>query len=178
MHATTAAYQYLDTSNVAATRSVAFLPTERLTAGSSQRTAQAIRLVKSVFRQKLKCVVRLGPSGTAIECLGATEAGILQVCDLVERRLEQLRQQPLTAKMVEEILSITAAERRRWTKDRRLPNAGHALFSQGKKQVGLFLYPPEVIRGLATHPELISTWRQADEGSYPSPLHKESSLAR
>ncbi|HUN94985.1 MAG TPA: hypothetical protein VMU69_01945, partial [Bradyrhizobium sp.] len=70
------------------------------------------------------------------------------MCDLVERRLEQLRQQPLTAKIVEEILSITAVERRRWTKDRRLPNAGHTFFSQGKKQVGLFVYPPEVIRDL------------------------------
>ena len=138
MHATTAAYQYLDTSNVAATRTVAFLPTERLTAGSSQRTAQAIRLVKSVFRQKLKCAVRLGPSGTAIECLGATEAGILQVCDLVERRLEQLRQQPLTAKMVEEILSITAAERRRWTKDRRLRMLAMPYSARERNRSGCF----------------------------------------
>jgi hypothetical protein len=178
MHATTAAYQYLDRSAVAASRTVAFLPSHLLTAGSSRKAAQSIRLVKSLFRQKLKCVVRPGSSGIAVEFPDVSEAEILQLCDVVEQRLEQLRQQPLTARMVEEILSITAAERRRWTKDRRLPNAGHAFFSQGKKQVGLFVYPPELIRDIAAHPELISTWRQADEGGYPSPLHKESSLAR
>ena len=130
-----------------------------------------------MLRQKLNCVVQPGASGIAIACPESAETEILQLCNFAEQRLEQLQQQPLTAKMVEGILSITAAERRRWSKDRRSPTAGHAFFSQGKKQVGLFLYSPQIIRELAAHPELIGGWRNADSGSYPASLHKESSLA-
>jgi len=87
------------------------------------------------------------------------------------------RQQPLTAKMVEEIPSIKAAERRRWTKDRRLPNAGHAFFSHGKKQVGLFVYPPEVIRDASWGPLMSLNLLDAETTSAPVIQLRPESLA-
>ncbi|WP_036051299.1 hypothetical protein [Bradyrhizobium sp. Tv2a-2] len=99
----------------------------------------------------------------AITCPDATEEDILRVCAIAEQRLMRLQQEPLTAKMVEEILGITGAERRRWSKDGRLPNAGHALFSQGRKQVGIFLYPPDAIRQLAKRLDTIADWRLRDK---------------
>lgn len=54
--------------------------------------------------------------------------------------------------MVEQILSITSAELRRWSKEGRVPVAGNAFFSSGRKQVGVFLYSSDVIRELAARP--------------------------
>lgn len=170
-------YRYLDTSGVAAERTVVFAPSMSLTSGSTRKAAQAIRLVKSIFRQRLGCIVKPHPCGIVIECPEAAEADILQLCGLVEQKLKSLQQQPLTAKMVEEILSITSAERRRWSKDSRLPNAGQAFFSQGKKRIGLFVYSPHVIRELVDRLERIAEWRRADDMSAAASFHKESSMA-
>jgi hypothetical protein len=103
------------------------------------------------------------PASVATTFLEATEADILRACAIAEQKFARLQQEPLTAKMVEEILAISGAERRRWSKDGRLPNAGHALFSQGKKQVGVFLYPPDAIRQLAALPNQIAGWRARDQ---------------
>ena len=124
-------------------------------------------MFKAAFKQGLKCLVTQRGSSVSIVCPDATEADILQVCVAAEQKLARLQQEPLTAKMVEEILAISSVERRRWSKDGRLPNAGHALFGQGKKQVGLFVYPPDAIRQLAARPDQIADWRRRDGGTPP-----------
>jgi hypothetical protein len=169
---------HLDTSNVAAARTVELAPSPHLTSGSGQRTLQAIRLVKSIFRQQFKCIVMQRSASVAITCPEATEADILGVCAIAEQRLTRLQQEPLTAKMVEEILAITSAERRRWSKDGRLRTAGQALFSQGNKQVSLFVYAPDAIRELAAQPQQLAEWRRRDREMAAIPFHRESSLAR
>ncbi|WBU32425.1 hypothetical protein OOZ54_12005 [Rhodopseudomonas palustris] len=65
-------------------------------------------------------------------------------------------------KELDEILTITPHERRRWTKDGRLPTSGHTSFRNGKKSVFLVLYPPTPIRALADRPEQIEAWRRTD----------------
>ncbi|WP_145666599.1 hypothetical protein [Bradyrhizobium stylosanthis] len=161
MHEDSAQTRYLDTSDAAACR-VGFVPSTHLTAGSTNKAHQAIRLVKSTFRGEFKCLVTQVEAGIIIECPEATECAILNLCIVVEQRLERLKQEPLAAKMVEEILAVSSAELRRWSKDGRIPTSGRAYFSQGRKQVGLFLYSPEVIRGLSSRPDQIAQWRNQD----------------
>lgn len=156
-------YRHLDTSNVASARTIEFCPSLNLTSGSDRKAILGIRLVNFIFRQKLKCVVKDIPSGIFIACPEATEAEILQLCTVAEQRLGQLEDEPLTGKKVEKILSISSAERRRWSKDGRLPNAGRTSFSQGRQRVSLFVYSPVVIRSLATQPDQIAEWRRCDE---------------
>ena len=157
---------YLDTSDAAA-HLVGFFPSEHLTSGSTNKANQAIRLVKSRFRDEFKCVVTQVKSGIIIECPEATECTILDLCVVVEEKLERLKKEPLAAKMVEEILSVSSAELRRWSKDGRIPTSGRAYFSQGRKQVGLFLYPPEAIRELSLCPDQIAQWRNQDRQPQP-----------
>jgi hypothetical protein len=114
------------------------------------------------------------PSGIVIVCPFATEAEILRLCSIAEQRLTRLREEPLTGKMVEEILRVTSAERLRSSKDGRMPTAGRAFFGNGRKQVGLFVYSPDVIGELAVRPDQIADWRSRDKNT-PA-LHKETSL--
>ena len=162
MHSRTPGFPYLDTSRVASERVVGFVPGVELTCGSSQRALQAIRLVKTIFRQGVDCIVTLSEGGISIACPVANVAEILQLCSVAARRLARLQQEPLTAKMVEKMLSITSAERRRWSKDGRLSTAGRAFFSNGKNQITLFMYPPDTIRRLLDQPNQIAEWRQRD----------------
>jgi hypothetical protein len=156
-------YRYLDVSDVARTATVGFAPSTNLTCGSSQRASQAIRVVKSVFRQYRSRVVKHTAKGIVIICPGAPEKELLRLCSIAEERLVRLRDEPLTAKMVEEILSISSTERRRWSKDGRMPTAGNVFFSQGKKQVSLFVYSPDTISKLIARPDQISDWRERDK---------------
>jgi hypothetical protein len=167
---------YLDTSNVAVARTVEFAPSTHLTSGSSQKAHQAIRLVKSVFRQNLNCTVMQRSASVVIMCHDVAEADVLRVCAIAEQKLERLQREPLTAKMVEEILAISSAERRRWSKDGRLRTAGNALFSQGTKQVSVFVYASETIRELVARPDEIADWRRRD-GGIPA-FHREPSQVR
>ncbi|MGY8668987.1 hypothetical protein Q3C01_42445 [Bradyrhizobium sp. UFLA05-109] len=153
--------RYLDASDVGA-HLVGFFPSEHLTAGSTHKANQAIRLVKTTFRDEFKCLVTQVKSGIVIECQEATECAILNLCIVVEQKLERLKNEPLAAKMVEEILAVSSAELRRWSKDGRIPTSGRAYFGQGRKQVGLFLYPPEAIRELSSRPDQIMQWRKQD----------------
>jgi hypothetical protein len=124
---------YLDISKVAEGR-ISFRPAFSLTSGSSERAAQSLRLVRSVFRQKISCVVTQSETEMVIECDAGPIEELLQVCSSVERKLEKIRVEPLPAKAVEEILAISSAERRRWSKDGRLPHVGNSLFRQAESR--------------------------------------------
>ncbi|WP_407175725.1 hypothetical protein [Bradyrhizobium sp. STM 3562] len=166
--------RYLDLSKLAMSRTVEFIPSVHLTSGSAKKAVQAIQLVRSAFRQRLKCIVIPAPSGITIQCPEASVPAILNASAAVEEKLDRLQREHLTANMVQEILSITAAELRRWSKDGRIPTSGRAFFSQGRKQVGLFLYSSEPICALAARPGQIAGWRRSDNER--KVLHKQSSL--
>lgn len=165
--------RYLDLSKLPTSRTVEFIPSVHLTSGSAKKAVQAIQLVRSAFRQRLKCIVIPTQSGITIQCPEASVPAILNASAAVEEKLNRLQREHLT-RMVQEILSITAAELRRWSKDGRIPTSGRAFFSQGRKQVGLFLYSSESICALAARPEQIAGWRRS--GNERKLLHKQSSL--
>jgi hypothetical protein len=165
--------KYLSTANLTTSRTIEFFPSDLLTSGITDRAIEAIRIVRSAFRRNLECTVTNYELGIVIECPDATMTAILEVCDHIEERLRKLQRQPLTAKMVTEVLSITSAELRRWSKDGRIPVAGRAFFGQGQKQIGLFLYAPEVIRDLVARPQQIAEWRRSG-GGRDLPLQRSS----
>jgi hypothetical protein len=67
--------------------------------------------------------------------------------------------------MVEEILGIGGAERRRWTKDGRLPKSGMGPFKQGRQSIAFYYHPPQKIAELAANPNVIAEWRKRDAAS-------------
>ncbi|MGY4473765.1 hypothetical protein [Bradyrhizobium sp. USDA 3364] len=150
---------HLNTASLLTTRTIEFFPSEELTAGSHKRAAQALRITRSTFRQRLECSVTDCQGGILIHCPLGDVNSVLQVCEVVEQKLQKLQKEPLTGRMVEQILSITSAELRRWSKQGRVPTAGHTFFSSGRKQVSLFLYSPDIVRELATRPQQIADWR-------------------
>jgi len=80
----------------------------------------------------------------------------------LDRMLDTLATERLSPQMVEEILGITALERKRWNKDGRLPKSGMGSFKKGQQQIYFYLHPIAEIAKLAANPKIIAEWREAD----------------
>ena len=65
-------------------------------------------------------------------------------------------------KIVEEVLGLSARERRRWIKDGRLATSGTGQFKKGKTIFQFYLHRVDDIARLVAHPEIIAEWRAAD----------------
>lgn len=79
----------------------------------------------------------------------------------IDDTLKAIACRPLTPRLVQEALGITARERLRWTKDGRLPTKGSISFRKGRT-ITIRTYPPEGISGLLSSPETIASWCASD----------------
>ena len=77
------------------------------------------------------------------------------------QKLGAIAQKPLSPRQVGRLLSISPAERLRWSKDGRLRQSGAAQILRGAK-IRLCTYPPQEIERLLANPEIIAAWRQGD----------------
>lgn len=151
---------YLDTSDLAR-GIVRFTPTDSLTTRSVERAVEAMRFVRKSFR-KANCAVDQRLNEAIITANDVSIDEIAGICAEVEKKLQKLRLKPLSSKAVESILSISSTERRRWSKDGRLPHVGTTLIKLGKSKVSFFLYSPLDIQAHLREPKIIAGWRSND----------------
>jgi hypothetical protein len=119
---------------------VQFTPQPSLTARSTQRAQQAVRIVKSALKRIKNRDIEQSDSVISARIYDENSSILHDILKSVDRKLDHLESEFLTTGMVEEILNITSRERVRWTKDGRLPNAGKASFKRGQNRVHLFIY--------------------------------------
>lgn len=74
-----------------------------------------------------------------------SKSEILDAIDRASQKLDEFGEEKLTAKTVERLLNITAVERRRWSKDGRLPNSGTDFFQAGRTLVQIATYSRETV---------------------------------
>lgn len=156
------ASRHLRVSSTKGAIDIFFTPQPRLTVGSTRRAQQAVRIVKSTLKRIKNCEIRQSHEGVTAQASGENHLLVRNILEFIDRKLDHLESEPLTTKMVEEILKISSRERVRWTKDGRLPSTGKASFKRGKNRVHLFMYPPLAIAELASRPQIVTDWRAAD----------------
>ncbi len=138
-----------------------FEPTPDLTLGSQRRTNEVRRRVAGLLRRYRFKTSRQGEAVCTI--VRQNELGNLStLLSMIDAALDAFRQERLHPRIVEEILGITASERRRWTKDGRLPQSGSGSFRRGHQSIYFPLHPPAKIAALAQKPEVIAAWRAED----------------
>lgn len=93
---------------------------------------------------------------------GLDDAKAKRIARQIEIRLTQILRMPLTSRMVDHALGISARERLRWYKDGRLPICGHGRVGQGNHVLRHPLFPIDAIAQILATPSLIESWRQAD----------------
>ena len=142
--------------------SLRFEPTTELTLGSGRRAAEARRRVAGLLR---RCRFKTSSRGEAI-CATVEPKAVGQLADVlaaIDAALDAFRQELLHPRIVEEILGITPHERRRWTKDGRLPHSGSGSFRPGRQSIRFALHPAAEIVALAGRPETIDAWREEND---------------
>lgn len=72
---------------------------------------------------------------------GRDDKQVRRIAGEIETRLTRILRMPLTPKVVDRALGITARERLRWDKDGRLPICGHGRIGQGNHIVRHPLFP-------------------------------------
>lgn len=87
---------------------------------------------------------------------------IADVCQALDNRLQALFNQPLPAKHVDAVLGISPKERRRWSKDGRLPSAGQLSSSRTQRRFTLRVFAVDVVDRLRRDPGQIAIWREHD----------------
>lgn len=79
----------------------------------------------------------------------------------IDSKLGAITKRPLGPAKLEKLLDISAAERRRWTRDRRLTPSGRA-FLKGGQLVSFCTYAPDQVDALLKEPGIIAAWRARD----------------
>lgn len=153
--------KYLDLKREGEGLTLRFVPGTDLTVGSHRRVNQSLRLVKTELRRFANQVKKRGGCIKA-HFPNADLETVSALASRIDAKLDRLRNEKITIKMVEEILRLTPLERQRWTKDGRLPAAGNAFIERGQK-IRLWTYSPDVIARLWSNPEIIEDWRRADQ---------------
>jgi hypothetical protein len=87
----------------------------------------------------------------------------------IDNSLRTIASRPLTPRLVQDVLGITARERLRWTKDGRLPTKGVVSFRRGQS-ISVRTYAPESIAKLLSDPGTIASWRAVDAKEAAAPL--------
>jgi hypothetical protein len=94
----------------------------------------------------------------------STEPVLAGALSKIDSFIGPFQNQPLTPRMVEEVLGITKQERSRWSKDGRLRRSGTANFKRGQA-IQIYTHSADVIAALADDPSIIASWRSQDERS-------------
>ncbi|HEY4201159.1 MAG TPA: hypothetical protein VGM83_11415 [Devosiaceae bacterium] len=116
------------------------------------------KAVKSGRRLFVKAMAkRLGPKSGRDELADA-----MDTLAILDHRIAAIIEAPLTGGQVERALAISGKERRRWTKDGRLPTCAKSVSGRSAKLFSLPLYDVERIAGHAADLASIERWRVQD----------------
>jgi hypothetical protein len=80
----------------------------------------------------------------------------------IDRRIAAIVAAPLSGAAVERLLGITGEERRRWTRDGRLPTCAKSVAGRSGHLFSLPLYAADIVLQLDQRPATIASWREAD----------------
>ncbi len=97
----------------------------------------------------------------AMQSNGAEEFRI--AADLIGRSLETIEDLPVIPREIEDILTITTSERRRWLEDGRLPSAGtRTVRLKGRaRQITFHVFDPKAVEALLDK-GAVDEWREED----------------
>ena len=90
--------------------------------------------------------------------LGSAE----MLVDELRDRLRRIASKPLSLKQIEKLLSLTPAERNRWSKDGRLQISGTSKIRRGDNLISLATYNVDAVERLLENPAIVEAWRRSD----------------
>lgn len=139
-----------------------FLTCDNILAGNivlRTRARELRRVLRRAIRRHLG-PASAAPDGTcAFRSVPETSNALFDALPRIDRSLMPIVERPLTGTAVQDLLGISARERKQWTADGRLPTQGVNLVRNGQ-MLALPTYAPDVVANLLADATLIEGWRR------------------
>jgi hypothetical protein len=130
--------------------------------GSSVRSKGLYMQVRSHLPKALQKALTIKAGELTLRLLNDRADEFDAACKIVSQALVNLERRPVIPREVEDILGITATERRRWLEDGRLPSAGaRTIKLRGRGTVTFHVLDPKLIADLLIQ-DLVVEWREHD----------------
>jgi hypothetical protein len=133
------------------------------TLGSSVRAAGIFLEVRARLPLAARKFLTIASRSLSLRMAVSAQKEFRAASAIVSKVLSGLDSLPVIPREIEDILSISTTERRRWLKDGRLPSAGtRSVKLRGRaKKVTFHVFDPRLVEDVLDR-DLIATWREED----------------
>ncbi|PZO78173.1 MAG: hypothetical protein DI629_12660 [Mesorhizobium amorphae] len=133
------------------------------TLGSAVRVEGIERELRARLPWAVRRRVSVETGKVSLQMAAGEEAAFASASNVIAGKLTGIEALPILPREVEDILSITSHERRKWTKDGRLPSVGtRTVKLRGRaKKVTFHVFDPRAVED-ALDRDLAAVWREAD----------------
>ena len=133
------------------------------TLGSAVRAKGILLEARVRLPYPLRRLLNVEPGRVVLRVAHEVDGDFAEVIAIVDRTMHGIEDLPVIPREVEDILSITSAERHRWLKDGRLRSAGtRTVKLRGRaKRITFHVFDPRHIEDLLNR-DLVSIWREDD----------------
>jgi hypothetical protein len=130
--------------------------------GSSIRSQGLYLEVRSQLPEAARKSLTVKAGELTLRMLATARHAFLAVSAIVSGALDTVTRRPVIPREIEDILGISATERRRWLEDGRLPSAGiRTVKLRGRGTITFHVFDPSVVQDLLEG-DVIDAWREED----------------
>lgn len=133
------------------------------TLGSSVRVKGILQEIRSRLPSPVRKSLDMEPGALTLVMPEAAKTTFRAAASAVSKALEDIAVLPIIPREIEDILAITASERKRWLEDGRLPSAGtRTVRLQGRaRKITFHVFDPRVVEDLLDR-GAVDEWREED----------------
>jgi hypothetical protein len=134
-----------------------------LTLGSSVRVKGILQEIRSRLPAAVRKSLDMQASSLTLIMPETSKFAFRATASSVSRALEEIADLPIIPREIEDILTITTSERKRWLEDGRLPSAGtRTVRLQGRaRKITFHVFDPRIVEDLLNR-AAVDEWREED----------------
>ncbi|MGT2445986.1 hypothetical protein ACU4I5_27495 (plasmid) [Ensifer adhaerens] len=133
------------------------------TLGSGVRLKGILQEIRSRLPSTIRKSLDMQPGGLILVMPETSKTAFRATASAVSSALDGIANLPIIPREIEDILTITASERKRWLADGRLPSAGtRTVRLQGRaRKITFHIFDPRVVEDLLDR-GAVDEWREED----------------
>ncbi|MBB3464253.1 hypothetical protein FHT92_004896 [Rhizobium sp. BK377] len=134
-----------------------------VTLGSGVRVKGILQEIRSRLPSPVRKSLNMHAGGLILVMPETSKTAFRATASAVSSALDDIADLPIIPREIEDILTITAAERKRWLEDGRLPSAGtRTVRLQGRaRKITFHVFDPRVVEDLLDR-GAVDEWREED----------------
>jgi hypothetical protein len=130
--------------------------------GSSVRSKGIYLEVRALLPKAARKLLTVKAGELTVRMPASSPVAFSEVSAIVSKALEGIAGRPVIPREIEDILGISATERRRWLADGRLPSSGtRTVKLRGRATITFHVFEPRTVQDILES-DVIDAWREGD----------------